>query len=109
MSLWADSREPGAAFGANRKGPGHLDAVERVKGWTRARFALEENETILLQEAACKLPGFPPMETLVAFWTADGTRHHFKCFKRVEEIVDDDIPPAWMKDSLAGDIACECC
>jgi nitrate reductase delta subunit len=109
MSLWADAGGPGAAFAASRKGPAHLEAVERVKDWTRARFRLGDADTVVLQEGACTLPGFPPMETLVAFWTADGTRHHFKCFKRVEEVVADDIPPAWLKDSLAGDIACDCC
>jgi hypothetical protein len=109
MSLWADAGKPGAAFTPFRKGPGHLEAVERVKDWTRARFGLEPGETILLQESASSLPGFPPAETLVAFWTADGTRHHFRLFKAVEAVVDEDLPPTWMKDALAGDIACECC
>jgi hypothetical protein len=109
MSLWADPANARAGLAALRGGPGHLAAVERVKDWTRSRFALGEAGTVLLQESAGTLPGFPPRETLVAFWTADGERHHFKVFKPVEEVVDDDVPPSWMKDSLAGDIACECC
>jgi nitrate reductase delta subunit len=93
---------------APRKGAVHLEAVERVKGWTRERFALGEGDTVVLQESPCTLPGFPPSETLVAFWTG-GERHHFKVFKPVEEVRDEDLPPGWMKAALAGDIACECC
>ena len=110
MSLWADAASSGA-FGARRKGAGHLEAVERVKEWTRSRFALG-NEPIVLTEAAGTLPGFPAHETMVVFWSGDdGRRHHFKVFKRVEEIAEDDIPPAFMKDALADGegITCACC
>jgi len=110
MSLWADAASSGA-FGAPRKGAGHLEAVERVKDWTRARFGLG-NEPIVLTEAAGVLPGFPAHETLVVFWSGDdGRRHHFKVFKRVEDIDPEDIPPAFMKDALAeGEgITCACC
>ena len=109
MNLWtnADGEQAGPA---GRPGTaGHLEAVERVKDWTRVRFGLGEGQTVLLQESACNLPGFPLAETLVAFWTEDGERHHFKVFKPVEEVSDADVPPSWMKDALAGDIGCECC
>jgi hypothetical protein len=111
MSLWADAGDPGARFGTSRKGPGHLDAVLRLKEWTRARFALDHEETILVSEMARALPGFPPLETVVAFWTAAGTRHHFKVFKPVEGVVEEDLPPAWLKDSLAlaEGVDCACC
>ena len=109
MSLWTNA-DGERARPAGRPGTaGHLEAVERVKDWTRERFRLGEGQTILLQESACTLPGFPPIETLVAFWTEDGERHRFKVFKPVEEVCDADVPPSWMKDALAGDIACECC
>ena len=39
MSFWADASRADAAFGAMRKGVAHLEAVERVKDSTRARFA----------------------------------------------------------------------
>jgi len=111
MSVWSGTPRAGAAFAPPGKGHGHLEAVERVKDWTRARFALGEREAIVVSELDCPLPGFPPVETVVAFWTADGTRHHFKSFKPVEEVAEGDIPPAWMKGSLAaGDgIECYCC
>ena len=52
-----------------------------------------------------------PLETVIAFWTQTDTRHHFKVFKRLEEVVADDLPPTWMKNALIaldGD-GLECC
>jgi hypothetical protein len=111
MSLWADASRSTAAFGAMRKGVAHLEAVERLKDTTRARFALAEADTILVTESVPALPGFPPHETKVVFWTADATRHHFKVFKAVEDVAGDDIPPAWMRESLtaAEGVECSCC
>ena len=111
MSLWADASRSNAAFGALRKGVGHLEAVERVKDTTRSRFGLGESDTILVTESSPSLPGFPPHETKVVFWTADGTRHHFKVFKPVEEVAEADVPPAWLRESLTGaeGVDCSCC
>ncbi len=111
MSLWADASRSGAVFGAMRKGVAHLEAVERVKDTARARFGLGESDTVLVTECVPTLPGFPPHETKVVFWTADATRHHFRVFKPVEDVTDDDIPPAWMRESLSASeaVECSCC
>jgi hypothetical protein len=89
----------------------HRAALERVRTWTRSRFALDDDVTVLVAEVACTLPGCPPRETVVAFWTAPDRRHHFKIFKPAAEIVSEDFPPAWLKDALVvpegGD--CDCC
>ena len=47
----------------------------------------------------------------MAFRTQDDTRHHFKLFKRVEDLIEGDLPPAWMKTALAASdgFGCECC
>jgi hypothetical protein len=47
----------------------------------------------------------------VAFWTETDTRHHFKVFKPLAEVVADDLPPAWLKNALADveGVGCECC
>ena len=90
-------------------------ALERVRAWTRERFALGDDVPLMVTELACTLPGCPPRETVVAFWTAqegqDDRRHHFKVFKPAAEVVPDDLPPAWLKDALVippgGD--CDCC
>jgi hypothetical protein len=48
---------------------------------------------------------------VVAFWTADGTRHYFKLFKPVHAVVADDLPYAWLMRSLAAveGFGCDCC
>ena len=111
MSLWADAIDPRTAFAPARAGPAHLRAVEQVKEWTGERFSLARDETIVVSEGASTLPGCPPLQTAVAFWTADGVRHHFTVFKRVEDVAEDDIPPSWMKAALAmsDGVSCDCC
>jgi hypothetical protein len=89
---------------------GHSAAIDRVREWTRERFALDEDVTILVAEVACRLQGCPPLETVIAFWSG-GRRHHTKVFKPVAEVVEDDLPPRWMKDAIAvpDDFECDCC
>ena len=86
-------------------------AAERVKDWTRARFNLAEDDLVMVTQVASKLPGYPPLQTAVSFWTAGNTRHHFTVFKSVGEVLEEDIPPAFMKDTLAlsEGVSCSCC
>ena len=92
-----------------KKSPEHTAALDRVREWVRARFKLDE-AAILVAEVACAVPGCPPIETVIAFWSGE-RRHHFKVFKPVAEVVVDDLPPAWLKPALAvpDDFQCECC
>jgi nitrate reductase molybdenum cofactor assembly chaperone NarJ/NarW len=85
-------------------------ALDRVREWTRARFKLTDDETIMVSEIACSVPGCPPIETHVVFWTAAG-RHHFKIFKPLTEAVEGDLPPAFMKNALVSleGADLECC
>jgi nitrate reductase delta subunit len=96
------------AFG--KRDPKYSAALDRVREWVRARFRLSEETAILVAEVACAVPGCPPIETVIAFWS-DEKRHHFKVFKPVSEVADDDLPPWWMKRALAvpDDFVCECC
>jgi nitrate reductase delta subunit len=95
---------------ALKRSPDYVAAVERIRTWTRERFGLPEDGAVLVSQVACSLPGCPPLETVIAFWTEDVKRHHFKIFKPVEAIGQDDLPPAWLKNALeeseAGDILC---
>ena len=95
---------------SSKKRPEHLQALDQVTEWTRERFKLPQDAAIFVSEVSCALPGCPPLETVVAFWTADG-RHQFKLFKPVAEVVPDDLPPAFMKTALVAidGIGCECC
>jgi nitrate reductase delta subunit len=89
----------------------HEAALARVRAWTRERFRLPADATILAAQVSCGLPGCPPLETIVAFWTDDAQRYRFKVFKPVEQVVADDLPPAWFKDALldVDGLGCECC
>jgi hypothetical protein len=89
---------------------GDRDALDRVRDWVRERFKLGADETVMVSQVSCAIPGCPPLETLVVFWTAAG-RHHFKVFKPVEDVVEDDLPPAFMKNALVvlDGADCDCC
>ena len=90
--------------------PGHNAAVDRVRDWTRTRFALTDDETVMVSEVTCSVPGCPPIETHLVFWTAAG-RHHFKIFKPLADVIEDDLPPAFMKNALIAleGVDCDCC
>jgi hypothetical protein len=89
---------------------GDAATLDRVRDWTRARFQLTDEETIMVSEIACGVPGCPPIETHVVFWTALG-RHHFKVFKPLADVIEDDLPPAFMKNALIAleGVDCDCC
>jgi hypothetical protein len=85
-------------------------ALKRVRDWTQVRFNLTEEETVMVSEVTCAVPGCPPIETHVVFWTNQG-RHHFKVFKPLADVVEDDLPPAFMKNALVWveGLECSCC
>lgn len=89
-----------ALFGAAHPGADHTAALARIREWTRARFSLAPAATVMVAQVACPVPGCPPLETVVVFWEADGTRHQFKLFKTPEQVLEDDLPYAWLKTSL---------
>jgi len=95
---------------SRNRSPAPGAALDHVRDWTRARFTLARDETVMVSEISCTVPGCPPIETHVVFWTAQG-RHHFKVFKPLAEVTEDDLPPPFMKNALiALDGAdCDCC
>jgi nitrate reductase delta subunit len=97
-------------LGFTTKNPVCAAALARVRDWTKARFALANEETVMVSELACSVPGCPPIETHVVFWTAAG-RHHFKIFKPLTDVNEDDLPPAFMKNALVAleSFECDCC
>jgi hypothetical protein len=103
----APAEEPDDLFGGRE---GLAEALERVREWVRERFQLAPEAVISVSEFACKLPGCPPLETVVTFWE-NGQAHHFKLFKRATELSPDDLPFAWLKDTLVlpEGFGCECC
>ena len=87
-----------------------LAATGRLKAWTRRRFRLGEDDAVMVAELACGLPGCPPLETVVAFWTAGDVRHQYKVFKSLAHVDEDDLPPAFLKPTLVtGEEDISCC
>lgn len=98
-------------LGSAKKSPEQVQALDRVKEWTRERFQLPQEAVIVVSEVACSTPGCPPLETVTTFWTADDRRYHFKLFKPVMEVIYEDLPFNWLMDTLADDEECDedCC
>ena len=98
-------------LGFPKTSPVNSVAKRTVEAWTRQRFSLSDECTVTVAELACKLPGCPPLETIVAFWTENGKRHRFKVLKPVIDVCESDLPPVWLKNSLAdyGDFDTYCC
>jgi nitrate reductase delta subunit len=95
----------------SRKSPERLEAASRVKAWTRARFSLAADSIIMVSELESAAPGFPPLSTVVAFWSAERKHYHWRIFKPLQEVVEDDLPPAWYKQALevTAGLPCGCC
>jgi hypothetical protein len=85
-----------------------LDAATRVKRWTRERFSLGADCTLLVSELESAVPGFPPVSTVIAFWNAERKHYHFRVFKRLEEVEEADLPPAWYLEALAVTEGLQC-
>jgi len=96
-------------FGQSRGGTAFAAAVEAVQGWTRRRFRLAPEAAVLVSEVTCRLPGCPPLETVVAFWTEDDRRHQFKLYKPLLNVTYDDI--GWLIGSPTSHdgSAWDCC
>ena len=98
-------------FGKLQLDVAQLAAIEQLRHWTREQFQLPADAVVLVTELNCELSGCPPRQTVVAFLAASGTRHQFKIFKPVREVLQGDLPYAWMKNSLihAPGFECNCC
>ena len=94
----------------SRRKTGDGGALDRVRDWTQTRFHITDDETVMVSEVACGIAGCPPIETHVVFWTAAG-RHHFKIFRPLADVAEDDLPPAFMKNALTWveGQECSCC
>jgi hypothetical protein len=63
-----------------------LQAIASIQGWTRQRFKLDPASAVLVSEVTCRIPGCPPLETVIAFWTGDDRRHQFRLLKPLAEV-----------------------
>ncbi len=95
-------------FRRARVGRDRLGHLERVEDWTRQRFGLPAEAIVIVSESPGQLPGYPPLETTVLFWTGD-ERYRLRIFKPVAEVCESDLPVAWLLPSLLDDGEAGCC
>jgi len=91
-----------AMQGFLKRDPAHSRALARVRDLAIEALRLSQEDTVSVVEVACGLPGCPPLETVIVFWTG-GQRHHIKIFKPVAEVEAHDLPPWWLKPMYAVD------
>lgn len=85
-----------------------LDALERAEALVRARYHLSAETLVLVNEEPGRLPGQPAAMTTILFWKGD-TRHRLRLFKRVADVVVDDLPPGWVAGALRDEGDPDCC
>ena len=91
----------------SEKSPERLAAAARVKQWTREHFGLAPDDVISVSQIDCLVPGCPPVETVVMFWSA-GQHYHFRVFKPLAHVELQDFPPRWFLAALAVAEGAEC-
>jgi hypothetical protein len=89
--------------------PENLAAIDRIEGWTRARFGVPEDQIVLVSEEASGVAGFPGLDVVVRFWMSREARYRFRIFKSAREVVEADLPVAWLLPGLIDDGDPDCC
>ena len=93
-----------------RLGPGKdtLEDISRVEILVRERFRIPASEIILVSQDPGTKPGFPPQETNVIFWKNE-KRYRLKIFSPVSNVMDADLPIAWLLPALEDNGEGGCC
>ncbi len=85
-----------------------LADLHRVEALVRDRFAVADDELILVSQDPGLRPGFPPEETNVVFWK-DAKRYRLKVFSPVAAVKPADLPVRWLLPALEDTGEGECC
>lgn len=98
-------------FQSFQKSASERRAIARVSDWTKKRFKLPIQATVMVAEVNCQIPGCPPVETVIAFWSDTEIRYRIKIFKPVTDVTEDDLPVSWLLPTLIdeNDLGCDCC
>lgn len=85
-----------------------LDRLDEIEHWIRQTYALDPRDIVLVNEDRTRLPGYPESETRAVFWKGDD-RYQLRVFKPVHEVVEADLPPAFLLSTLRDDGDFDCC
>jgi len=67
--------------------------IARVKTWVQQSMALPESATVMVTELACREPGCPPLETVIAILDGATQRKH-TLHKAVLDVTEGDVRAA---------------
>lgn len=62
-----------------------------IKAWVTEALALPEDATVMVTELACKEPGCPPIETVIAVLRAPGDTVQFKAHRAAVDLDKDAV------------------
>ena len=93
-----------------RFGPAYdiLADISRVEWLVRRRFGIDESDLVLVSQDRATKPGYPPLETNVAFWKSE-KRYRLKIFSPVADVTDADLPVGWLLPALEDNGDAGCC
>jgi hypothetical protein len=83
--------------------------LERIEDLVRSRFAVGDDQIVLVSEDDTQIDGAPERMTTVLFWTAGDLRHKVRIFKAADQIAEADLPPGWLRGALLDDGDADCC
>jgi len=79
---------------ARRRAPGYPEAIDRLKAATREQLHLSNDIVISVTELACREPGCPDVETIIAILTVDKKPRMIRFRKRIVEIDGSELAAA---------------
>ncbi|MBM4382360.1 MAG: nitrate reductase [Deltaproteobacteria bacterium] len=65
--------------------------VRAIKAWTAAHAQLADDDTVLVIELACREPGCPPLETVIAVSRSGARPDRRSIHKPLAEVVEADV------------------
>jgi hypothetical protein len=80
---------------AEPAGTKDLEAIARIKEWTRELLGLEEGAAVMVSELTCTEPGCPPLETVIAVFRLGGGSDKRKLHRAIHEVTRGELAAAW--------------
>jgi hypothetical protein len=67
------------------------NGVDKVKGWVRSIFELNESTTVTVSEVLCAEPDYAPLKTVIVFLGPGGSKFEQKLHKALREVTVEDV------------------
>jgi hypothetical protein len=74
------------------------NGVDKVKGWVRSVFELNEATTVMVSEVHSAEPSCAPRNTVIVFLGPGGTKFEQKLHKALREVTAEDVQSLKLED-----------